>query len=319
MHAVKTFTDFLLESERNYPKQTGSFTLLLVQLENAAKIIASHVRESGLIDILGKTGKINSFQEEVQKLDEFSNDLLISMLTNSGQTHTLVSEEVDKPLPVPKSHAGNYIVYFDPLDGSSNIDINAPIGTIFSIYHKKGGLLQKGEKQIAAGYIIYGPSTMLVYADQKEVNGFTLDPSIGSFLLSHPHMTIPTSHVVYSVNEAYNDLYSLPLQKYISFMKNKPKATLRYMAALVADIHRTLLKGGVFLYPASTKYPEGKLRLMIEVNPMSYIIQKAGGLAIAKQENPLNSIPKTIHQLSPFVVGSSQNVREYIQFTQGHD
>ncbi len=311
VHHVMTFTDYLLEEEAKHPHARGGLTLLLVQMESAAKIIAAHVRESGLIDILGKTGKTNSFQEEVQKLDELSNNILIEMLSASRQTYALVSEEVENPIITPINQSGDYIVYFDPLDGSSNIDVNAPIGTIFSIYHKKDGLLQKGKQQIACGYIIYGSSVMLVFTTGRNVVGFTLDPSIGSFLLSHLNIAIPQSGTTYSVNEAYSNRYDDSLKKYLEKVKEKPKTSLRYIGSLIADVHRTLLKGGIFLYPADTQHPQGKLRLMLEVNPMALLVQVAGGKATVGTKNPLDILPQSIHDTSPLILGSTKNVVEY--------
>lgn len=310
MNQIITFTDFLLAET----KEKEDLTLLLIQIENAAKIIASHVRESGLVDILGATGRVNSFQEEVQKLDEFSNKKLIEMLQASGQTYALISEEVAEPILTPKRQAGEYIVYFDPLDGSSNIDVNAPIGTIFSIYHKGSSLLQPGTKQVAAGYIIYGSSTMLVYTNGKKVNGFTIDPSMGSFLLSHPDIKIPEEGHIYSINEAYSPFFCENVQKYLAAQKLKQKASLRYIGSLIADIHRTLLKGGIFLYPADTKHPEGKLRLMLEANPMALILETAGGMAIQGKTSILQTNPTHIHQRIPLIAGSKKNVLEYLQY-----
>lgn len=317
MNPVTTFTDFtdfLLEEERNFPNATGSLALLLVQLENAVKIISSHVRESGLSDILGATGSINKFADEVQKLDFFCNDLLIKTLGNSGQVHAMISEEEEKP--VYSERQGEYIVYFDPLDGSTNIDVNAPIGTIFSIYHKSGGLLQPGKKQVASGYAIYGSSTMLVFTTGRSVNGFTLDPSIGSFLLSHPDMRIPEDGKIYSINEAYSNKYNDKLLEYLSYMKNKPKISSRYIGSSIADIHRTLIKGGIFLYPTDSSRPEGKLRLMLEVNPLSFVVQTAGGKAWSNNRNPLDIVPEDIHQRAPIVMGSKLMVEEYIAKTK---
>lgn len=314
LHHVTTFTDFLLENERKHKRATGSFTFLLLQIESAAKIIASHVRESGLIDILGQTGKINSFSEEVQKLDEFSNNLLIELLTQSGQTYALISEEVEKPIITTPSHKGNYIVYFDPLDGSSNIDTSSPIGTIFSIYHKGNGLLQPGKAQVAAGYIIYGSSTILVYTNGESVNGFTLDPSIGSFLLSHPNIKTPESGTVYSINEAYYPLYDVSIQKYLSHVKTNKKSSLRYVGSMVADVHRTLLKGGLFLYPQDAKHKDGKLRLMLEANPMALLVKTSEGMAINNEGDILDTIPKHIHQQTSVILGSKENVIEFNKF-----
>lgn len=314
---IPTLTDFILEEERKARDATGSFTLLMNQIENVTKIIASHVKASGLVDIMGKTGDTNSFGEEVQKLDEFSNQLLTDTLIGGGQVHVVVSEEMEQEVYAPEGKQGNYMVYFDPLDGSSNIDTNCPIGTIFSIYKKDGGLLQKGNQQIAAGYVLYGSSVMFVYSAGNGVNGFTLDPAIGSFLLSHPMMKIPESGEIYSINEAYENLYDDGTKAYLSNLKQEGKSRARYVGSLVADAHRTLIKGGIYLYPADSKQTEGKLRLMLEVNPFAYLIEQAGGKAVAKdQQNPLDIMPSHIHERSPIVLGSPTNVSQYISFQQ---
>lgn len=310
---VPTLTDFILHEERTAKKYPG-LPILLTQIENAAKIIGSHIKATGLVDILGKTGRKNVFEEEVQKLDEISNTLLIEILTASGEAHSIVSEEVEKPILIPQSHRGNYIVYLDPLDGSSNIDTNSPVGTIFSIYHKDGGLLQEGKKQLAAGYIMYGSSIMFVYTRGHGVNGFTLDPAIGSFLLSHPHITMPEQGTIYSINEAYSDLYEPSVQNYLLHLKKQGSYKARYVGSMIADIHRTLLKGGVFLYPKDTKHPDGKLRLMIEVNPMAFLTEQAGGIALSGTQTPLEHTPTHIHQRSPVIYGSTKNMKEFITF-----
>lgn len=216
---VITLTDFILEEERLTAEASGSFTLLLTQIENASKIIASHVKASGLADVLGKTGDVNAFDEEVQKLDEFSNKLLTDTLISGGQVHAVVSEEMPEAVYAKPEASGNYIVYFDPLDGSSNLDTNCPIGTIFSIYKKDRGLLQKGENQVAAGYIMYGSSVIFVYSAGNGLNGFTLDPAIGSFLLSHPNMKIPEHGATYSINEAYTPHYDKGTLKFLEKAK----------------------------------------------------------------------------------------------------
>lgn len=309
---VMTLTEFILKEERRFAGTTGSFTLLLTQIENASKIIASHIKKTGLVDILGQTGQKNAYNEEVQRLDEFSNHLLVDILSESGQVHAIASEELDKPFFI-KKHSGNYTVFLDPLDGSSNIDINVNVGTIFSIYGKSESFLEPGTKQIAAGYIIYGPSVMFIYSCGDGVNGFTLDPSIGSFLLSHPDIRVPKQGTIYSVNEGYYPLFSKKDQDYIDAIKKGQKPhKLRYVGAMVSDVHRTLLKGGVFMYPADSKHPEGKLRLMYEVNPMSYIMQQAGGLAISGNINPLEIKPNDFTQRVPVVMGSREEVERYM-------
>lgn len=313
---VPTLTDYILHEEKKAKHASGSFTTLIAQIENAAKIIASHVRASGLVDIMGKTGDINTFGEEVQKLDEFSNRLMVDTLIGSGQVYAVISEELEEPVYAPKDHAGEYVVYFDPLDGSSNIDTNCPIGTIFSIYHKgDGNLLQPGRKQVAAGYVVYGSSVMFVYTFGHGVNGFTLDPAIGSFLLSHPQMKMPESGNIYSINEAYEKLYEDGTKAYLNHVKEEGKSRARYVGSLVADAHRTFIKGGIFLYPTDKKQPEGKLRLMLEVNPFAMLTEQAGGKAISLQnKSPLDIMPEHIHQRASFVMGSIENVDKYLSF-----
>lgn len=310
---ITTFTDFILEEQRLHPRSTGRFTLLLEQIVNSAKIIGSHVRESGLVDILGKAGTTNAFSEEQQKLDVFTNHLLIKSLRSSEQVHAIISEEEEHAVMIEEHH-GEYVVFMDPLDGSSNIDTNSPIGTVFGVYHKGNGLLQKGRDQVAAGYVMYGASTMLVYTTGERVDGFTLDPSIGSFLLSHPNMKMPEKGNIYSTNEAYSAQYDQETQQYLQQMKHKEGMTSRYVGSMIADIHRTLIKGGIFLYPTDTKHPEGKLRLMLEVNPMALIVEAAGGSVWTPQGNPLDITPTAIHQRFPVILGSKENVEEYKSF-----
>lgn len=315
---VVTLSEFILSEERKFEKATGTFTLLLTDIENAVKIIASHVKKTGLVDLMGATGEKNVFAEEVQKLDKFANDVLVETLTNTGHVSAIVTEELDKPLLL-KNNTGEYMVYMDPLDGSSNIDVNLNVGTIFSIYHKDEDLLQPGSRQVAAGYIVYGPSVMFVYTCGEGVNGFTLDPSIGSFLLSHKNIKVPESGKTYAINESYYNRYPDYIKKYLDFVKQEDKASgkpysSRYASAMVADIHRVLIKGGIFLYPENSEKPEGKLRLMYEVNPMSYLIKQAGGMAVSGTKDPLEIKPKNVDQQVPIVLGSSHNVKEYLQF-----
>lgn len=307
--------EFILEDERKTPNAKGNFTLLLTQLEYATKIIASHVRKAGLVDILGKSGTRNAYQDEVQKIDEFSNNLLVETLLSTDQVFAVASEELEKPM-YSKNKQGEYVVFFDPLDGSSNMDVNITIGTIFSIYHKSDSLLQPGNKQIAAGYALYGSSDMFVYSCGHGVNGFTLDPQVGSFLLSHPHIKIPQKGTIYSTNEANYPHWDKGLQEYVDNLKTQENPyKARYIASMVADVHRTLLKGGIFLYPADKKNPEGKLRLLYEVNPMSYVLQQAGGIAVSGDQNPLDIIPTSFHQRASIVLGSPQDIESYLHFT----
>lgn len=313
---VTTLTDFVLEEERKSKHATGNFTMLITHIENAVKIIASHVRASGLVDIMGATGAKNVFGEDVQKLDEFSNKLLVDNLRKSGHVYAVISEEMEKPAYAKDGSTGGYIVYLDPLDGSSNIDTNSPTGTIFSIYKTDGdNLLQEGRKQVAAGYVIYGSSVMLVYSAGNGVNGFTLDPNIGSFLLSHPGIRIPKKGKTYSINEAYHSYYYEGDRSYLAHLKENGGYTSRYVGSGVADAHRTLIKGGIFLYPANKKQKEGKLRLMLEVNPLAFLTEQAGGLAVSlDKKSPLTITPTKIHQRAPFVMGSRDEVELYLRY-----
>lgn len=313
---VTTLTDFVLEEERKSKNASGNFTMLITHIENAVKIIASHVRMSGLVDIMGATGSKNVFGEDVQKLDEFANKLLVDNLRNSGHVYAVISEEMEKPAYAKDGQTGGYVVFMDPLDGSSNIDTNCPTGTIFSIYRTDGdNLLQEGSKQVAAGYVIYGSSVMFVYSAGNGVNGFTLDPNIGSFLLSHPDIKIPEKGKIYSINEGYESLYSEGVRSYLSHIKESGNYTARYVGSGVADAHRTLIKGGIFLYPANKKQPLGKLRLMLEVNPLAFLTEQAGGMAIGLgKKSPLTIVPTKIHERCPFVIGSREDVELYLRY-----
>lgn len=312
---IPTLTDHILKEQKLHKRVTPEFHVVLLQIQNTVKVIASHVRASGLVDILGKTGDTNTFGEEVQKLDDFANQLLIDRLLASGHVHAVVSEEEKEPIYAKKVSEGQYIVYLDPLDGSSNIDTNSPIGTIFSIYHKDGGLLQKGEQQLAAGYAMYGASTIFVYTAGHGVNGFTFDPAIGSFLLSYPMMKIPDHGNIYSINEGYGDMYDDGVKTYLQHIKETKKFKARFVGSLIADAHRTFIKGGIFLYPNHEKAPEGKLRLMLEVNPFAFLTEQAGGMGLGKDyKSPMETQPKHIHDRSPFIMGSKKNVEEYLKF-----
>jgi len=310
-----TLTDHLLNERK---KAKHDLTLLLHQIENASKIIASRIKASGLIDILGKTGKKNTFGEEVQKLDDFANNVLIDTLISSGEVHAIVSEENEKPVFASKANEGKYLVFFDPLDGSSNIDVNCPIGTIFGIYHKSNGILQPGKKQIAAGYTIYGSSVMFVYSVGNGVNGFTLDPAVGNYFLSHPDIRIPRDGDTYSINEAYEPKFDAELRAYLQHVKQKPKTAMRYVGSMIADMHRTFIQGGIFIQPTNKTRPKGKLRLTIEVNPFAYLTEQAGGKAVGyENKNPLARTPEHIHERSPLIGGSTKMVEEYLSFYKG--
>jgi fructose-1,6-bisphosphatase I len=321
----------IIEQERRFPRATGSLSGLLMDLIYAAKIISREVNKAGLVDILGLTGQENIHGEEVKKLDEYANDKLFTAMDHGGHLCIMASEERDEVIPIPdKFPKGKYVLLFDPLDGSSNIDANASIGTIFSIHRKKtdgenGTLedcLQKGCDQVAAGYIIYGSSTMLVYTTGQGVNGYTLDPSVGEFLLSHIDIKTPSRGKIYSVNEGNTEFWDEGTKKYIRYLKEKDSASgrpysLRYIGSLVSDFHRNLLYGGIFLYPADYKdpnKPKGKLRVLYEASPMAFIVEQAGGLATTGKENILDIVPTELHQKVPLIIGSKEDVLTYQKF-----
>lgn len=309
-----TISRFLIEQERQYPQATGAFTNILHDIALAAKIISKEVNMAGLVDILGRAGTENVHGEDVQKLDVFANDVLYRALDHTGHIAVLASEESEDPIPIPeKFPAGDYVVLYDPLDGSSNIDVNVSIGTIFSIHRKitrgeRGTLedcLQPGVRQLAAGYVVYGSSTMLVYTAGAGVHGFTLDPSIGEFLLSHPNLTIPDPpSKTYSINEAYYDRWSPGQQRLVSHLKREGGFGSRYIGSLVADIHRTLLQGGLFMYPGDRKNPKGKLRLLYEAAPMALIVEQAGGRGSTGRGPLLEVHPQALHERTPVYLGS---------------
>ncbi len=313
------------------PDATGMFTGLMHNIAFAAKIVAREVNKAGLVDILGLTGQINVQGEEVQKLDEYAQDVFFNALDHSGYLCVMASEEQEGVLPIPDNFdVGPYVFLYDPLDGSSNIDANVSIGSIFSIHRRitqqgRGMLrdcLQPGSKQVGAGYIIYGSSTMLVYTTGHGVYGFTLDPSIGEFLLSHPDIRIPPKGRIYSANEGNYSSWDDNIKRYIDVLK-EPEAlagrpySLRYIGSLVADFHRNLLYGGIFLYPGDTKNPNGKLRLLYEASPLAYIVEQAGGAASTGQQRILDIEPTELHQRVPLVIGSREDVAFAEEFFQG--
>lgn len=315
---VVTISRFLIDEERRHPEATGNFTSLLHDIALAAKLIGREVNKAGLVDILGAAGDENVHGETVQKLDQFANDVIYRALDHTGLVACMASEENEGFIPVPdKFPTGDYVVIFDPLDGSSNIDVNVSIGTIFSIHRKiskgeRGTLedcLQPGSKQVAAGYVLYGSSTMLVFTTGAGVHGFTLDPSIGEFLLSHPNMRMPEPPAkVYSVNEAYYTRWTRGQQLLVSYLKNQGGFGSRYIGSFVADIHRILLQGGLFMYPAEQKNPNGKLRLMYEAAPLAMIVEQAGGRASTGSMNLLDVQPEELHQRTPIYMGSKEFV-----------
>ncbi len=331
-----TVTEHLLVHQKASPMATGRFTRLLNELILAAKIISREVNKAGLVNILGMTGATNVQGEEVQKLDELANSILIYRMQRAGFLCAMASEENADLIEVPSQFAqGDYILLFDPLDGSSNIDVNVSIGTIFSIFRRtrENGpvymeeVLQKGENQVAAGYFIYGSSTMMVYTTGSGVHGFTLDPSVGEFLLSHPNIKTPEQGKVYSVNESYWDYWDEPTKKCVSAFKSsnnrrgKPYS-LRYIGSLVSDFHRNLLSGGIFMYPKDNRDPKkssGKLRLMCEANPLAYVVEQAGGAASDGQKRILEIDPHELHQRVPLFIGSKKDVEQAVSFYQEQD
>lgn len=323
-------TRHFYEEQAKYPGATGHFSGLLADLMLACKMISREVNKAGLIDILGKTGQKNVQGEEVAKLDEYAQDTIYKAMDHGGHLCCMASEEVEEIIPIPdKFERGKYVLMFDPLDGSSNIDANVGIGTIFSIHRKISGgrdgcltdCLQPGFKQVCAGYVLYGASTMFVYTTGNGVAGFTLDPSVGEFLLSHVNIRMPDKGKIYSVNEGNAASWDEGTTKYIQYLKQTDKETsrpysMRYIGSLVADVHRTLLYGGIFLYPADRKSPKGKLRLLYEAAPMAMIIEQAGGKAITGKDRILDIQPTELHQRVPLIIGSKQDVELYEQFYQ---
>ncbi|MEX2379506.1 MAG: class 1 fructose-bisphosphatase [Vicingaceae bacterium] len=330
MNGVKTLSEFIMERQDDFPFATGELSNLLNDIVIASKIVNREVNKAGLADILGATTQENIQGETQQKLDVFADQQFISALKNGGEACAIASEENDDfvAFESERSRQGKYVVAFDPLDGSSNIDVNVSIGTIFSIYRRKsevGSLaneadfLQKGENQVAAGYVIYGSSTMLVYTTGKGVNGFTLDPSIGEFCLSHPNLQIPQAGKIYSINEGNLAYCTTAIQQYISYCKEIDKETkrpysARYIGSMVADFHRNLIKGGIFLYPETSKNPDGKLRLLYECNPMAYLMEQAGGIASSGKEDIMNIQPTSLHQRVPTILGSKNMVEKALSF-----
>lgn len=324
-----TLERHIIEGERKHPEATGELSRLLSDLSIAIKVISSEVNRAGLVDVLGLTGEENVHGEQVKKLDVYAHEMLIKAMDHGGHLCIMASEEEEDIIHIPPQHLiGKYVLLFDPLDGSSNIDANVSIGTIFSIYKRvspdgaPGTLadcLQRGFKQVAAGYAIYGSSTILVYSTGDGVHGFTLEPTIGEFILSHEDIRIPKIGKIYSINEG-NYLYWHPgLKKYIKYLQEEDKATnrpysTRYIGSMVADVHRTLLYGGIFMYPADSRNPNGKLRLMYECNPMAYIIEAAGGRATNGVKRLLEIQPEKLHQRVPIFIGSEENVKLVEEF-----
>ena len=306
-----TLERHIIEGERSHPGATGEFSGLLHGISLAGKLVWREVTKAGLVNIIGKTDRMNISGDVVKKLDEFADMTIYKAMDHLGHLCVMASEENEDLLHIPENYPnGKYVLLFDPLDGSGNIDANITIGTIFSIYHRvtelgKGTMkdvLQPGYKQAAAGYILYGSSMMFVYSTGHGVHGFTLDPSVGEFLLSHENIRIPDQGTIYSTNEGYYERWKPEVQRYIQYLK-EDKATgrpysLRYTGSLVADVHRTLLYGGIYFYPGDTKNPRGKLRLMYENNPLAYIVHEAGGLASDGETRTLDMQSQSLHERS---------------------
>ena len=325
MSGIKTLGQFIIEKQADFPYAKGELSRLLRDIGIASKIVNREVNKAGLVDILGDAGTVNIQGEGQKKLDLFANTQFIAALTSGGECCIVATEEEEEFVPIdsPVSKNAKYIVCIDPLDGSSNIDVNVAVGTIFSIYRRKSvegmatieDVLQKGTEQVAAGYVIYGSSTMLVYTTGKGVNGFTLDPSIGEFCLSHPDMRVPQEGTIYSINEGNYIHFPQGVKKYIKYAQVEDAATnrpytSRYIGSMVGDIHRNLIKGGIYMYPTTSSSPQGKLRLLYECNPMAFIIEQAGGRASDGYRRILDIEPHTLHQRVPIFIGSEQMVRK---------
>ncbi|MCU0879956.1 MAG: class 1 fructose-bisphosphatase [Pirellulaceae bacterium] len=324
-----TVQQHILEEQRRlFPDASGEFSWLLSGITLATKIVAAQVRRAGLAGILGVTRETNVQGETVQKLDVIANDTLLQFLGNRGNVAIMASEENEDPVIVERDRKhGKYVVVFDPLDGSSNIDVNVSVGTIFSVLRREpdptgkrdtlADVLQPGTRQVAAGYVVYGSSTMLVYSTGNGVHGFTLDPSIGAYLLSHENMRIPAEGTIYSCNEANYDGFPAGYQRYLAHLRQGGLGrtySSRYIGSLVADFHRTLLKGGVFLYPPTASHPQGKLRLLYEANPMAFLAEQAGGLATDGQGRILDIKPESLHQRTPLLVGGRSEMETLMEF-----
>ncbi len=318
-----TVQQHILEEQRRYhPQASGEFSWLLSGITLATKIVAAQVRRAGLAGILGVTRETNIQGEAVQKLDVIANQTLLQFLGNRGNVAIMASEENEYPIIVERDRKhGRHVVVFDPLDGSSNIDVNVSVGTIFSVLRREpdptgerevmADVLQPGYKQVAAGYVVYGSSTMLVYSAGSGVHGFTLDPSIGAYLMSHENMRMPENGTVYSCNEANSHSFPQPYQDYLHHLRSGATGrtySSRYIGSLVADFHRTLLKGGIFLYPPTKPHPQGKLRLLYEANPIAFMAEQAGGLATDGSGRILDIQPDSLHQRTPLIVGSREEV-----------
>jgi len=332
MDILITLGQFIIEKQAHFPYAKGELSRLLRDIGIAAKIVNREVNKAGLMDILGSAGNTNIQGESQQKLDVYANNQFISALSSGGECCIVASEENEDIILINSavSKSAKYIVAIDPLDGSSNIDVNVPVGTIFSIYRRKStngspgldDVLQKGTEQVASGYIIYGSSTMLVYTTGHGVNGFTLDPSIGEFCLSHPEMKVPETGTIYSINEGNYVHFPEGVKQYIKYCQVEDNNSCRpyssrYIGSMVADLHRNLIKGGIFIYPNTASAPSGKLRLVYECNPLAFIVEQAGGMATNGFSRILDLEVNQLHQRSPIFIGSKQMVKKAEEFMAG--
>ena len=324
-----TLGEFIIKNQSSFKYSSGELSSLINSIRLAAKVVNHEVNKAGLVDIIGPTGSHNIQLEKQQKLDVYANEKFINTLVNRNIVCGIASEEEESFITInsnDKNNQNKYVVLIDPLDGSSNIDVNVSVGTIFSIYRRQSELgsevnindfLQYGRMQVAAGYIIYGTSTMLVYTTGRGVNGFTLNPAIGTFYHSHSDLKIPKSGNIYSINEGNYLQFPDFVKKYIKFCqeeKNERPYTSRYIGSLVSDFHRNMIKGGIFMYPETAKNPKGKLRLLYECNPIAFICEQAGGLAVDGNKNILDIQPKSLHQRTPFYCGSEEMIKDLQNF-----
>ena len=332
---IITIERHIFEEQRSHPEATGVLTSLLYDLALAGKVIASQTTRGGLLEILGRTGDINIQGEEVMKLDQLADRMIYRLNDHTGRLAVMASEEIENILPIPENYpTGKYVLVYDPLDGSSNIDYNVSIGTVFAIYRRKTiqghgtieDCLQKGRDLVAAGYFIYGASTMFVYSSGMGVHGFTLDPSVGEFLLTHPNIRIPDNPKYYSVNQGYENHWSEGVKRFTQYLHGRDGEmkglSLRYIGSMVADFHRNLLAGGIYYYPTDSKNPKftsGKLRLLYECAPLAFIAEQAGGYGSDGKRNLLDIEPTSLHGRTPMFIGNRGLVEKAEEFISLYD